>query len=511
MARAKLAKSKLKFAYVATSVVTALILAGSTLHAQSQIPMSDQAISDKIADELLMDPAVSSMKVDVNVADGIVKLKGEVNNILAKERALRIAETVKGVRSVVNTIAVKPSPFRSDMDIQQDIEAALLDDPATESYEIEANVSDGMATLTGTVDSYQERELAETVAKGVRGVTGLKQRIAVRYKSDRFDHEIKHEIEQALRWNARVDNHLINVAVDAGKVSLSGTVGSAAEKRLAEASAWIAGVKSVDISKLSVEGWAREDKLRGDKFIVKSESALHDAVSDALAHDPRVLPFGVDVEVAGSMVTLRGTVDNLMARRAAEQDAYHTTGVSTVNNRLKVRPDAPPTDKEMASLIRAQFMRDPYVERFEISTTVVAGTAHLYGVVDSQFEKNRADELASRVNGVVDVRNHLTVDADIAYIYDPFVDKGYVDRDEIIDFDKRAPSKTDTQLQNAIDSELWWSPFVNADEVSVAVDDGVATLTGTVDSWSERRKATENAYEGGASLVDNDLAVRNDY
>jgi hypothetical protein len=35
----------------------------------------------------------------------------------------------------------------------------------------------------------------------------------------------------------------------------------------------------------------------------------------------------------------------------------------------------------------------------------------------------------------------------------------------------------------------------------------VASLIGTVDTWDERRAATENAYEGGAILVDNDLLV----
>ncbi len=33
-------------------------------------------------------------------------------------------------------------------------------------------------------------------------------------------------------------------------------------------------------------------------------------------------------------------------------------------------------------------------------------------------------------------------------------------------------------------------------------------LTGTVDTWAERQAATENAYEGGAIVVDNDLAVQ---
>ena len=74
-----------------------------------------------------------------------------------------------------------------------------------------------------------------------------------------------------------------------------------------------------------------------------------------------------------------------------------------------------------------------------------------------------------------------------------------------------APSstaKSDPEIAEAIRNELWWSPFVDADGITIVVEDGIATLTGTADSWAERQSATENAYEAGAVWVDNDLGVR---
>lgn len=53
-----------------------------------------------------------------------------------------------------------------------------------------------------------------------------------------------------------------------------------------------------------------------------------------------------------------------------------------------------------------------------------------------------------------------------------------------------------------------WSPFVDAEGVSVAVDDGVAVLTGVVEDLKARRTATVNAREGGAVRVKNHLRVR---
>lgn len=484
-----------------------LLWLGTAEQATAAPLMTSKTIADEIDDELLFDPGVNSSQVDVNVIDGVATIKGEVNNLLAKERAARIATTVKGVRSVINQIQVEPSPTRTDDEIQRDIDTALLEDPAADSFEIDAEVTSGVATLTGNVQSYQERDLVLTVAKGVRGVRDVIDNIEVDYRTARSDAEIRREIEQALKWNMYVDGHLINVSVDDGQVALSGTVGSAAEKSEAEYAAWVAGVSEVDVEKLNVERWARDDDLRGDKYATKTPDEIRNAVNDALMLDPRVLSTNVDVEVVGSLVTLRGEVDNLKAKRAAEMDARNTVGVSYVTNRIKVRPESTLTDAAIEKKIDEAFVRDPYVERFEINTVVINGTAHLYGTVDSYFEKSQADDVASRVNGVVDVKNYLDADYNGPYFYDPYIDDGYVGDVEVYNYDRRAPTKTDAEIKEAIESEVWWSPFVNSDNVAVVVEDGVATLTGIVGSWAEHRAATENAYEGGATLVDNDLVV----
>lgn len=55
-----------------------------------------------------------------------------------------------------------------------------------------------------------------------------------------------------------------------------------------------------------------------------------------------------------------------------------------------------------------------------------------------------------------------------------------------------AENLTNCQVRNAID---------------MTVDDGLATLTDSVSTLPERQAATENALEGNASIVDNDLIV----
>jgi osmotically-inducible protein OsmY len=471
-------------------------------------PVNRISITDAVERELRGDLAVPAHKVDVLTTDGVVTLSGTVDNLLAKERAAKIAMTVKGVRAVVNDIEVMPMILRTDRDIRLDIEDALLYDPATDSYEINVAVKNNVATLSGTVDSLQEKELCVTVAKGVRGVTAVNDKIKVEWSEKRPDSEIKADVEKALQWDAYVDHVMIQTEVTDGMVHLSGIVGSAAEKRLARIDAYVNGVRAVDDTDLKVEKWARDDDLRDKKYVQKSEDAIRLAVSDALLYDPRVSSFKIDVTVAGSVVTIRGTVDNLKAKLAAAQDARNTVGVRRVKNHIKVKPAMQLSASAIEKKIEDAFLRDPYVSSYEIEVDVIGGVAVLSGTVDSYYEKVQAEDIAAKVSGVLVVDNDLAVRKDYdPYFYDPYVEDRYLDDYGWYRHDFSYPKKSDAEIKEQINDELFWSPFVDADDVTVTVDQGKATLTGVVDSRSESLSAEENAYEGGAVFVDNDLII----
>ena len=502
-----MAKRKTKRHLAVPAALAAVLIGLAGFAFAEKASLTNQQISNAIDWDLIKDPATPADDITVSTANGIVTLNGIVDNIMAKERAEAIAETVKGVRAIVNRIEVM-APSRSDLAIEEDIKQALIWDPATESWEILAKVKDGVATLTGTVDSWQERELAARVVKGVRGVKGIENNIAVDYTSKRSDEEIREEIKKTLRWDAYVDDALIDVAVKNGKVTLTGTVGSLAEKSRANTDALVSGVKSVDNSDLQVKFWARDEKLRKGKFVSKRESEIEAAVRDAFLYDPRVNMTAVKVEVNNGIATLRGTVDDLKEKRAAARDARNVVGVWAVKNQIKVNPVTPPSDSRIEDNVESALLRDPFVDRYQITVSVVNGAVYLYGKVDSRFEKGLADNLVSRQKGVKAVHNFLEVQGMDVITYDP-----YVDLWNLYDFewytvnDKLVSTKTDWEIERNIKDELFWSPFVDADQVKVEVDNGIAVLTGTVDTWSEREAAEENALEGGALIVDNDLTV----
>jgi osmotically-inducible protein OsmY len=73
----------------------------------------------------------------------------------------------------------------------------------------------------------------------------------------------------------------------------------------------------------------------------------------------------------------------------------------------------------------------------------------------------------------------------------------------------KTQNQTDTQVQSDVIAELKWDPRVQANEIGVAVKDGVVTLTGWVDSYTKRLAAEEVAHRvRGVKAVANDIEVR---
>jgi osmotically-inducible protein OsmY len=204
-------------------------------------------------------------------------------------------------------------------------------------------------------------------------------------------------------------------------------------------------------------------------------------------------------------VTLKGTVNNLQAKRAAKNTARNVIGVFGVYNYLKVRPVNIPEDSELKADITSSLQKHPLVDRFQINVYVINGVAYLNGKVDTYFEKSQAENIASKTTGVVDVKNNLEVKGSGDYdYYDYYGWNTYYPPSYDIDIDIR---KSDTEIKNSIESQLWWSPYVNQDDVEVSVSNGTAVLTGTVETEREKRYAEINALEGGAKKVDNNIIV----
>jgi hypothetical protein len=77
---------------------------------------------------------------------------------------------------------------------------------------------------------------------------------------------------------------------------------------------------------------------KGPKNYTRSDERIHEDVCEHLTHHPYVDASDIEVTVREGEVTLSGTVDARMAKRAAEEACDHVRGVNDVHNQLRVRP-----------------------------------------------------------------------------------------------------------------------------------------------------------------------------
>jgi osmotically-inducible protein OsmY len=477
--------------------------------------ITDNGITAAVERELRLEKGVAPDLIDVSTSQGIVTLSGSADNLLAKERAVKIAESIRGVRGVIDRTSVT-LVSRPDEDIRKDIMTALLQDPATASYQVAVSVQNAVATLSGSVGSYAEKQLAARIAKGVKGVKELRNEVTINYLAKRTDPEIAADIKARLQWDIWINGGQINPVVKDGNVTLTGTVGSALSHSRAFEDAWVNGVTSVDASGLKVDPNSRQDARRQFEYTISSDSEIKQAVLAALRLDPRVTVFTPEVTVEDGVVILGGEVGNAKAKTAADQDARGIVGVWRVDNLLKVRLKVWPSDAEMQIQLKAALAWDPLLDSSTIDVAVINRTAYLSGAVDSSFQKAEAQDVASRIKGVALVRNHLKVEPEFTIFnydwpyYYSYYDWPYYNGSPGYFSETFGPQPclSDEQIKKNIENAFFWSPFVHSDDITVSVDGGVATLTGTVGTWIGYEEADKDAHKGGATAVRDRLKVK---
>jgi osmotically-inducible protein OsmY len=440
--------------------------------------LRDDDIAGAVQRTIAEDVPLRGQTVQVRVTDGIANLSGNVTTLVAKERASAVAGTIRGVRSVVNAVVVDP-PARTDEQLKADVTHALHADLATKTSAIGAAVVNGIVTLTGTTDSWPEQKLIGDVAKAVPGVRGVTNQVAVHSATVRPEGEIAAEVKQRLTNDVWLDGDPLTVTAKGPKVTITGVVGAFQQKVQASADAWVAGVESVDDSGVLVD-WAAHDKQRFiDDHPLRSDAEVAQAVRDAFKYDARLTPLEPKVAVHDGTVSLTGSVASSSARRAAEADARNTVGVWQVHDDVLVQPNTTPTDADIDRAAARVMKDDPFLldgDSIHVSTS--KGKTALSGTVESGVERFDAILDAASIPGVVEVDDELTV------------------------------HRTPAEIQSGIADRLSWDAMVPRDAVHVAVGpDGVATLTGTLASWSEIKAAATDATDGGASRVVNLLKL----
>ncbi|HEX3850864.1 MAG TPA: BON domain-containing protein [Polyangiaceae bacterium] len=467
---------------------------------------TDDDIRLAVSTELGRDQHIHDANVQVQATNGAVTLTGTVDNLLSRERAARLAAMVRGVRSVDDRIEVIPA-LRPDSEIAADVRKALEYNPATAIMPITVRVRNAVVTLTGTITSWQEQQLAERVANGVRGVRFTQNDLTTQPNTRRTATEIADDVKSRLGWDALVEHDPITVSVQDRQVVLSGTTGSLAERVRAANDARVDGVVGVDASRLLVDTAQRPDANLRRVAVSKSDAEIAKAIMNAARYDPRIRAANITPRVADGAVTLLGTVDTLSARMAAAALARNTVGVRTVNNELTVRPLRRVSNAILQHQVSDALVFDPLVDMSHVKLTVDNGQVTLTGSVNTNFERAEMLDDVSGIPNVIRVDDQLAVQSPAEpFVYSAWVDPFTPHADGWYVTSLR-PSLSDSEIARRIQENLKRSAFVDPKDVNVSVERGEATLTGTTSSYRERQAAIDGALEAGAVAVHDQLSV----
>jgi hyperosmotically inducible periplasmic protein len=299
----------------------------------------------------------------------------------------------------------------------------------------------------------------------------------------------------------------VNVDTIDGLVTLHGRVGTEAEKaKAAELAHQIDGVR--DVRNLIQVSPAHEKKSAA-----VADAALEKNVSAKLKADPALGDSSVQVEsVKDGVVLLGGKAATLSDHYRAIDDASRVDGVRRVASEIQ-SPDTmadeelwhdskakggtqgdmasakqKATDMWITSAAKMRLIASSDTPAFDINVDTHDGSVTLFGMVDSATTKQKAESEVRKVDGVRNVVNDLQV---------------------VSETRKDAVVHSDDTLTKEIQSRLGKRSALADSDVKVEVSNGVARLSGHVDSWSEHLTALSLARATtGVKKVIDDLEVR---
>ena len=216
---------------------------------------------------------------------------------------------------------------KTDSEIKQLVTSELQWDQRVDETEVGVQVQHGIVTLTGVVPSLAKRVAAEEAAHRVVGVLDVANDLRVKAPGSggRTDTEIAAAVRSALEWDVFCDDTRIRSTVTDGRVTLTGTVESLAQRDEAEqAIRNLAGVCGI-VNRLAVE----PAPVGGD---------VRNAIEAALARRAERDAHRIDVTVKDGSVTVRGVVHSWLEKAAVLGAARGTAGVHTIHDELRIHP-----------------------------------------------------------------------------------------------------------------------------------------------------------------------------
>jgi hyperosmotically inducible periplasmic protein len=217
-------------------------------------------ITTKIQAQYFVNPEIRPWNIDVSTtANGVVTLRGEIDEPGDRDEAVRIARSVEGVTQVNDRLVVKADAARPDGNntnqftepdgwVTAKIQAKYFMDAEVKGRDIDVDTQNGTVTLRGQVSSEAERRQAIAIARNTEGVRDVADQLTVNRVTESGDNQtglsqtaatvddawITTKVQSKFFLDRDIKGSTINVNTSGGVVTLEGSVRSAAERQAAE-------------------------------------------------------------------------------------------------------------------------------------------------------------------------------------------------------------------------------------------------------------------------------------
>ncbi len=337
---------------------------------------------------------------------------------------------------------------------------------------------DDEIVLTGTVDAYPKKQMADEAAGSVTGVQRVFDRLQV-VAEPRTDAQLGQDVGRALRADPATSGLGVSAVAHHGTVTLYGEVATEPQKRLAE---WVAS------DQRGVRGLDNEIRVTPQP---RTDPEIHDALARHYATSPLFSGDHINVRVAQGVVTLSGEVASALEKDWARSDAWGAgvTGVDDAQLAVRRAPllsrvqrETPLTDREVREDVLRAFAYDPRVMSTDVQVSVRQHVVTLAGAVPTLKAREEAVQVARNTGGVAKVIDRIAV--------------------------KPPGARADSDVASDINVAFGTSASLAGSRLAASVHGGRASLTGVVrDAYQKWLAGDLAARTPGVVEVEDRIAI----